>query len=206
MTRVGRAVEKGETQGFMKVVVDAETTADPGRGDPRRRRRRGHPRHPGRHVGQSPVHHAGPHHAHPPDRLRADTHDAAGDVAAAIAGVQAAGSAPCCRHGVRAAFVGMVRPTRIRRRCAAEDRAVLVMCAPVAQSRRPRPEIACRTGRLDGVPDRHQRLLEAQQLGFVGGVVQQLAVGQIDQPQPASAARPASAVARPHRTSSGTSP
>jgi len=25
MTRVGRAVEKGETQGFMKVVVDAET-------------------------------------------------------------------------------------------------------------------------------------------------------------------------------------
>ena len=25
MTRVGRAIEKGETQGFMKVVVDAET-------------------------------------------------------------------------------------------------------------------------------------------------------------------------------------
>jgi len=25
MTKVGRAVEKGETQGFMKVVVDAET-------------------------------------------------------------------------------------------------------------------------------------------------------------------------------------
>ncbi|TCP36577.1 pyridine nucleotide-disulfide oxidoreductase [Sphingomonas sp. BK235] len=25
MTRVGRAVEKGETQGFMKIVVDAET-------------------------------------------------------------------------------------------------------------------------------------------------------------------------------------
>ena len=25
MTRVGRAVEKGESQGFMKVVVDAET-------------------------------------------------------------------------------------------------------------------------------------------------------------------------------------
>ena len=44
MTRVGRAVEKGETQGFMKVVVDAETERDPRRGDPRRRRRRGHPR------------------------------------------------------------------------------------------------------------------------------------------------------------------
>ncbi len=27
MTRVGRAVEKGETQGFMKVIVDAETKA-----------------------------------------------------------------------------------------------------------------------------------------------------------------------------------
>ena len=25
MTRVGRAVEKGETQGFMKIVVDADT-------------------------------------------------------------------------------------------------------------------------------------------------------------------------------------
>ena len=25
MTRVGRAIEKGETKGFMKVVVDAET-------------------------------------------------------------------------------------------------------------------------------------------------------------------------------------
>jgi pyruvate/2-oxoglutarate dehydrogenase complex dihydrolipoamide dehydrogenase (E3) component len=27
MARVGRAVEKGETQGFMKILVDAETTA-----------------------------------------------------------------------------------------------------------------------------------------------------------------------------------
>jgi pyruvate/2-oxoglutarate dehydrogenase complex dihydrolipoamide dehydrogenase (E3) component len=27
MTRVGRAVEKGETQGFMKIAVDAETNA-----------------------------------------------------------------------------------------------------------------------------------------------------------------------------------
>jgi pyruvate/2-oxoglutarate dehydrogenase complex dihydrolipoamide dehydrogenase (E3) component len=35
MTRVGRAIEKGETQGFMKVVVDAETRSDPRRRDPR---------------------------------------------------------------------------------------------------------------------------------------------------------------------------
>jgi pyruvate/2-oxoglutarate dehydrogenase complex dihydrolipoamide dehydrogenase (E3) component len=27
MTKVGRAVEKGESQGFMKIVVDAETKA-----------------------------------------------------------------------------------------------------------------------------------------------------------------------------------
>ena len=37
MSRVGRAVEKGETDGFMKVIVDADTTADPRRGHPRAR-------------------------------------------------------------------------------------------------------------------------------------------------------------------------
>ena len=41
MTRVGRAIEKGETQGFMKIVVDAETQKHPRRRDPRHRRRRG---------------------------------------------------------------------------------------------------------------------------------------------------------------------
>ena len=35
MTRVGRAVEKGETQGFMKIIVDAETQANPRRLDAR---------------------------------------------------------------------------------------------------------------------------------------------------------------------------
>ena len=39
MTQVARAVEKGETQGFMKIVVDADTQADPRRGDARPRRR-----------------------------------------------------------------------------------------------------------------------------------------------------------------------
>ena len=58
------------------------------------------------------------------------------------------------------------------------------MCAPVAHPRRVRTEIACGAGRLDGAPDRHQRLLEAQQLVEIGGVVQHLAVGQIEQPQP----------------------
>ena len=39
MTKVARAVEKGETQGFMKIVVDAETQRDPGRGPARNRLR-----------------------------------------------------------------------------------------------------------------------------------------------------------------------
>ena len=46
MSRVARAIEKGETQGLMKVTVDAETQKDPRRGDPRPRRRRGHSRDP----------------------------------------------------------------------------------------------------------------------------------------------------------------
>ena len=52
MTRVGRAVEKGETQGFMKIVVDAETNEILGARDPRHRRRRGDPRHARRDVRQ----------------------------------------------------------------------------------------------------------------------------------------------------------
>ena len=39
MTKVARAVEKGETQGFMKIVVDAEDTRNPGRRDLGHRRR-----------------------------------------------------------------------------------------------------------------------------------------------------------------------
>ena len=81
MTRVGRAVEKGETQGFMKVVVDAETrqilgAAILGTGgdeaihgvldiDERRR----------------PLRRAAARRAHPSDRLGADS-DAAGRDAA----------------------------------------------------------------------------------------------------------------------------
>jgi pyruvate/2-oxoglutarate dehydrogenase complex dihydrolipoamide dehydrogenase (E3) component len=41
MTRVGRAVEKGESQGFMKVLVDARNQTDSWRRHPRHRRRRG---------------------------------------------------------------------------------------------------------------------------------------------------------------------
>jgi hypothetical protein len=37
MTKVGRAVEKGETQGFMKIIVDARTREILGAGDPQHR-------------------------------------------------------------------------------------------------------------------------------------------------------------------------
>ncbi len=68
MTRVGRAVEKGETQGFMKVVVDAETEEILGAailgvgGD---EVIHADPRH---HVGQDALHRDLPDHAHPSDR------------------------------------------------------------------------------------------------------------------------------------------
>ena len=74
--RVSRAVEKGETQGFMKIVVDAETTRDPGRGDPRHRRRRSDPLDPGRDVRQGALYGHQARRAHPSDRLRADPDDA----------------------------------------------------------------------------------------------------------------------------------
>ena len=85
MTRVGRAVEKGETQGFMKVVVDAETKEILGAailgvgGD------EVDPRHPRHHDGQAALHRDLPHDAHPPDGQRAGADDAAGDEAAGVA-------------------------------------------------------------------------------------------------------------------------
>ena len=39
MEDVGRAFEKSETQGFMKILVDRGDEADPGRVDPGHRRR-----------------------------------------------------------------------------------------------------------------------------------------------------------------------
>ena len=85
MTRVGRAVEKGETQGFMKVVVDAETKEILGAAILG--------------VGGDEVVHAIldimtakepytahlPHDAYPPDGQRAGADPAAGDEAAGLA-------------------------------------------------------------------------------------------------------------------------
>ena len=71
MTRVGRAVEKGEAQGFMKIVVDAEQRRDPRRRDPRPRRRRGGALHPRHDADRSDRRRDAPHRAHPPDRRRA---------------------------------------------------------------------------------------------------------------------------------------
>ena len=127
MTRVGRAVEKGETQGFMKVVVDAETERDPRRGDPRGRRRRGHPRHPRHHDGEDALHRDLAHHAHPPDGQRAGADDAPGAEAAELATrhrVQLPGDV--ARRGVRGGCtvrdIGRVDFVGSRRRRSARPR------------------------------------------------------------------------------------
>ena len=91
MTRVGRAVEKGETQGFMKVIVDAETDKILGAAIFG--------------VGGDEVvheildimsaggalHHAVTHDAHPPDRQRIGADDASADEAPALADTAAPG-------------------------------------------------------------------------------------------------------------------
>ena len=77
MSRVGRAVEKGETQGFMKVVVDADNQEDSRRGDSRHRRRRGDPRRPGYRQRGCSLRSASARRTDSSDRIRADP-DAAG--------------------------------------------------------------------------------------------------------------------------------
>ena len=74
MTRVARAIEKGETQGFIKIVVDADTQADSRGRHPRRRRRRGRPRHSRYHVCKGALHDASACRAHTSDRFGAHSH------------------------------------------------------------------------------------------------------------------------------------
>ena len=50
MSRVARAVEKGETQGFIQILVDADTRENSWGLYPRRRRRRGRSWHSRHHV------------------------------------------------------------------------------------------------------------------------------------------------------------
>ena len=71
MTQVGRAVEKDEPLGFMKIVVDADTDAIPGAAILGHERRRGHPYRARHHGGRRQRHHAAANDAHPPDRVRA---------------------------------------------------------------------------------------------------------------------------------------
>ena len=56
MTKVGRAVQRGETQGFMKVLVDATDNRILGAAILGVGRRRSRPLHPRRHVRESAVH------------------------------------------------------------------------------------------------------------------------------------------------------
>ncbi len=71
MTRVARAVEKGETQGFMRILVDGDSERDPRRLIARYRRRRGCPRDPGPDVRQSSLHGHAARDAHSSDGQRA---------------------------------------------------------------------------------------------------------------------------------------
>ena len=71
MARVARAIEKGETKGFMKVVADAETKNFGGR-HPGGGRRRGDPRDPGHDECRSNLSSPAMGGADPPDRLGTD--------------------------------------------------------------------------------------------------------------------------------------
>ena len=75
MTRVGRAVEKGESKGLMKIVVDAGEPRDPRRGGARPRRRRSDPLRAGHDVREGAVRRAAARGAHSPDRRRAAADD-----------------------------------------------------------------------------------------------------------------------------------
>ena len=70
MTRVARAIEKGETQGFMRILVDGRQQRDPRRILARHRLRRGGACDPRPDVRQSAVHGHAARDAHPPHRLR----------------------------------------------------------------------------------------------------------------------------------------
>ena len=68
MTRVSRAVEKGEAQGFMKTHRRRRYQGDSRCGDSRRWRRRGHPLHSRRHVHEGAVYRRATDGPHPSDR------------------------------------------------------------------------------------------------------------------------------------------
>ena len=72
MTRVSRAIEKGETKGLHAGRRRRRDAQDPGRRDPRDWRRRGDPRHPRHDERRRILRHAPARRADPPDRLRAD--------------------------------------------------------------------------------------------------------------------------------------
>ena len=78
---------RARPQGFMKILVDADTQEILGAVVPRHRRRRGHPLRARRHVRQGALHRAAARHAHPSDRLGVHSDDAGRARAANGAGV-----------------------------------------------------------------------------------------------------------------------
>ena len=71
MSRVGRAIEKGETQGFMMAIADAGTHQNPRGCHSWNQRRRGDPRRPRRDERPDPIHDAATRNAHSPDCIGA---------------------------------------------------------------------------------------------------------------------------------------
>ena len=122
MTRVNRAVEKGETQGFMKILVDAGDKRNPRRFHPRRWWRRGDPFAARSDVRQGPVHCDAARDAHPPDSLGAVAHDAgraratsAGRIRSEAVGIRAGdpNRARGLRAGERLKTVQAPRPIQV---------------------------------------------------------------------------------------------
>ena len=69
MEDVSRAYEKGETKGFMKILVDRDSKQILGASLPGTRGRRGHPLHPRSHVRQGALHGHATRDAHSSDRV-----------------------------------------------------------------------------------------------------------------------------------------
>ena len=101
MTRVGRANEKGETKGFMKIIADAETRKILGATILGTERRRGDPRRARHHECRRGLRRAAMGGADPPDRVRADPDPARRDGAGRLSLTAHPRSAerngaPCC--------------------------------------------------------------------------------------------------------------
>jgi hypothetical protein len=76
MSRIGRAIEKGETNGFMKVVVDENSKEILGAAILGTGGDENHSQHPRRYVRSGAIHSDSTRNAYPSDGVRADSNHA----------------------------------------------------------------------------------------------------------------------------------